>query len=264
MRLDKYLAESHIGTRKFVRKYVQDGKVKVNNEIELNPAIDINETIDVIKYLDKVVEYTGKEYYMFNKPSGCITARKDDNDTTIMEYFKDIKTEGLFPVGRLDKDTEGLLIITNDGEFDHMLMHPDNHVEKTYFFWAFGTLEESNIEKFKKGIYINNKNDEKNIVMTKPSKIEILNDGYYEDYKDKLKNINYKKISIKKEKQKIISGYITISEGKKHQVKRMLKYFNCYVIYLKRVKIGNLNLDNNLKPGEYRKLFQNEIEMINK
>jgi 16S rRNA pseudouridine516 synthase len=142
MRLDKFLAQSDLGRRKTVRTYIKEGMVKVNGDVITEPAIEINESSDVIGYLDKVVPYTGKVYYMFNKPAGYITARKDIAKKTVFDFFDDINMNGVLHVGRLDKDTEGLLLLTNDGEFEHQLMYPQKHVEKTYFFWALGSLDE--------------------------------------------------------------------------------------------------------------------------
>ena len=129
MRLDKFLAESGIGTRKKVRNYIKDGTVKVNGKVIIEPAIEISESTDVIEYLGNVVEYPGKVYYMFHKPKGCITARKDEINKTVFDYFDGINMNGVFHIGRLDKDTEGLLLLTNDGAYEHQLMCPQKHVE---------------------------------------------------------------------------------------------------------------------------------------
>ncbi|WP_244835053.1 pseudouridine synthase [Clostridium sp. BJN0001] len=244
MRLDKFLAESGIGTRRNVRNYIKDEMVKVNGEIISEPAIDIKENTDVIEYLDKEVKYKGKVYYMFNKPKGCITARTDKIHKTVFDYFYKENMNGIFHVGRLDKDTEGLLLFTNDGEFEHNLMSPDNHVEKKYYFSALGSLDENDIKKLENGVLIINSK-----VLTKPAKVEILKNEVYENDSE-----NYK--------QKVVSGYITISEGRKHQVKRMLKAVGCFVVYLKRISIGNLLLDETLKEGEYRFLTEDEIKML--
>ncbi len=140
MRLDKFLAQSAIGRRKEVRIYIKEGMIKVNGEVVMEPAMEINENIDVIEYIDNIVQYTKKVYYMFNKPAGFITAKRDTVNKTVFDFFHDVNVDGLFHAGRLDKDTEGLLLFTNDGEFEHKLMYPQKYVEKIYFFlgsWFF-------------------------------------------------------------------------------------------------------------------------------
>lgn len=257
MRLDKYLSESSIGRRKAVRIYVKEGKVKVNGQVVTIPAQEIDENNDVIEYLDMRVEHNGKVYYMFHKPSGCITARKDENDKTVFDYFGEVNTDGLFPVGRLDKDTEGLLFITNDGEFNHQLMYPDKHVDKTYYFWAFGALIEEQISQLENGISINDEEP-----LTKPAKLEIVRAGLFNELKDEIEGSKYEKVKKNRDIQPVLSGYITISEGRKHQVKRMLRAFGCFVIYLKRISIGDVKLDETLQKGQYRELTGAEIESL--
>lgn len=254
MRLDKFLAEASIGTRKKVRNYVLEGKVTVNNQKTLEPAVEIDENTDIIKYLDHIVVHKGKKYYMFHKPAGCITAREDSVNTTVFDYFeKEDNLEGLFPVGRLDKDTEGLILLTNDGEFNHRLMYPDQHVEKTYFFWAFGNLDSKDRERLKIGISLG---DDK--ALARAINIEVEDEGLYESLYSKMniENITEKKKNLYQ--QQVVSGYITISEGRKHQIKRMLKAVGCYVVYLKRISIGSLILDETLEKGQYRELTEEE------
>lgn len=178
MRLDKFLAEASVGTRKIILDYVIEGKVTVNNQVIKRPASEIDENKDVIRYLGKEIIHTGKAYYMFNKPGGCITARKDANNKTVLDYFDVDIAKGLFPVGRLDKDTEGLLL-TNDGEFSYRLMHPNKHVEKTYFFWAFGSLGLKDMELLHNGINIG-----KDEALAKAIKVKIETEGKYQDLKN--------------------------------------------------------------------------------
>ncbi|SFD22335.1 pseudouridine synthase [Clostridium uliginosum] len=257
MRLDKFLAESSIGRRKTVRTYIKEGMVKVNGEVITEPAIEINESSDVIEYLGKVVAYTGKVYYMFNKPAGYITARKDTVNKTVFDFFDDAKMNGVFHVGRLDKDTEGLLLLTNDGEFEHKLMYPQKHVEKTYFFWALGSLDEEDIKQLEQGIYIG-----KGEILTKPAKIEVHKCGMYKEFKHEMPIENLNNIDSNNYNQPVVSGYITITEGRKHQVKRMLKVAGCYVVYLKRTSIGGLMLDESVEKGHYRLLTEVEIQKL--
>lgn len=252
MRLDKFLAESAVGRRKIVRTYIKDGMVKVNGEIITEPSIDISEKLDDVEYLGKKVIHTGKVYYMFSKPSGCITATRDNVHKTVFDYF-DKDMNGVFHVGRLDKDTEGLLLLTNDGEFEHKVMYPEKHVEKTYFFWALGSLDDENKKQLEEGLFIGN-----NEALTKPAKIDVHKSGSYIEFKEEIPINNLEN----KDHQPVVSGYLTISEGQKHQVKRMLKVVGCYVIYLKRISIGGLKLDESLKMGDYRELTKKEIERI--
>lgn len=255
MRLDKYLAESCVGTRKEVRKLIIDGTVTVNGEKEVDPASEIKENVDIIKCMNEVIEYPGKHYIMFHKPAGCITAKSDEKHKTVMDYFTEDDRKGLFPVGRLDKDTEGLLLLTNDGEFDNRLMHPTHHVSKRYFFWVLGSITDDKINRLENGISIGDDDS-----LTSPAKIEILQSGRYEELEDQIPFYSHDSSNMKNNNyiQMVTSGYITITEGKKHQVKRMLKAVGCYVIYLKRVQIGTLLLEE-LKPGEYRNLTDKEV-----
>lgn len=257
MRLDKFLSESSIGRRKEVRLFIKDGKVTVNGKVETIPAIEIDEKNDIIEYLGKKVVHAGKVYYMFHKPTGCITARKDPTEKTVMDYFLTLNNEGLFPVGRLDKDTEGLLFVTNDGEFNHALMYPDKHVEKTYFFWAFGELTKEKVEKLSNGLYLENGE-----VLTKQSKVVIEKQGMFCDLQLEIPGNKYEKVKKNRDGMPVVAGYLTITEGRKHQVKRMLKAVGCYVIYLKRVAIGDVILDETLEKGNYRKLTKKEMESL--
>ncbi len=273
MRLDKYLAEVSVGSRKVVREYVKEERITVNGLLIKEPAFEIDVDKDVVKYLGTEVIYTGKSYYMFHKPAGCVTARKDAVNKTVLDYFEPIMAKGLFPVGRLDKDTEGLLLLTNDGEFSHSLMHPNKHVEKTYFFKALGFLDLIAKERLIKGIDIGqdgsergncedvNNKDEKG-PLAKAIKIEIVKEGQYQDLKDSFDIEKINSISINPKEQKVVSGYLTISEGRKHQVKRMLKAVGCYVVYLKRISIGGLQLDTMLETGQYRELTVDEIKLL--
>ncbi|MBW9155268.1 rRNA pseudouridine synthase [Clostridium sp. FP2] len=257
MRLDKFLAESDIGRRKKVRTYIKEGMVKVNGDVITEPAIEINESSDVVEYLGKAIAYTGKVYYMFNKPRGYITARKDAINKTVFDFFDNVNMNGVFHVGRLDKDTEGLLLLTNDGDFEHQLMYPQKHVEKTYFFWALGSLDEQDREQLGQGIYMG-----KDEMITKPAKIEVQKSGMYKEFKHEMPIDNLCNIDSNHYNQSVVSGYLTISEGRKHQVKRMLKAVGCYVVYLKRASIGGLFLDESLKKGQHRFLTEVEIQKV--
>ena len=198
-----------------------------------------------------------KEYYMFHKPRGCITARRDARHATVMDYFPEDKRDELFPVGRLDKDTEGFLLVTNDGNLAFNLMMPEREVPKTYFFWAQGILSEENVSRLECGVSIY-KDTER---ITAPARIEILETSTLRDIKDLLTGDDTK-VSNRRGDLPVTSGLITITEGKKHQVKRMIRYAGCRVVYLKRLKIGTLSLDESLPKGKYRELTPEELENI--
>ncbi len=200
-----------------------------------------------------------KEYYMFNKPRGCITARKDERHKTVMDYFPPKKRESLFPIGRLDKDTEGLLIVTDDGALFHDLMMPNKKVNKTYFFWAKGIMKEEKQKELESGAAIYADKSE----LTAPASLEILEKKTLFDIRDVLSDEEVK-LTRKKGETPVFSGLLTITEGKKHQVKRMLKYAGCHVVYLKRVAIGDLLLDDRLGLGEYRPLTEEMLLKLKK
>ena len=193
---------------------------------------------------------------MFHKPAGCVTARSDDRHKTVLDYFHE-EEQGLFPVGRLDKDTEGLLFLTNDGEFDYALMNPSKHVEKRYFFWALGEMNEEKRNGIETGVEIGDGD-----LFTKPAKLEITESGEVSEFKDRLEGLKLRPFNEGAYNRRLIGGYLTISEGKKHQVKRMLKAHGCFVLYLKRVAIGDIELDSKLQKGEYRQLTIEEVQIL--
>ena len=230
MRLDKYLTNQGIGSRSQVKALIKSKKVFVNNVLENKPERHIDENNDIVSLDGVNLEYNKFYYYMLNKPPGVLTAVRDNNCKTVMDIMDVTPKEGLFPVGRLDKDTEGLLLITNDGELSHNLLSPKKHVNKTYYVELNGELIDSDIDLFAKGLDIGEKN------ITKPATLEILSDRN--------------------------KAYITITEGKYHQVKRMFQAIGLTVTFLKRISMGSLILDKNLKSGEYRKLTKEEISNL--
>ena len=225
MRLDKYLSIFKIGTRSEIHKIIKNKKIKVNDEVITKPDYQVNEENDQVKYNEQILIYEKNIYLMFNKPSGYLTANSDNYQKTIMEFFPK-EYQDLIIIGRLDKDTEGLLLLTNDGDFAHQITSPKKHIEKEYYVEFIGTLPDNIEEIFKKGVII-----EKNY-LTLPSKIKILSNN---------------------------SSLLTISEGKFHQVKQMFQAVGTKVTYLKRIRIGNLQLDSNLKLGEYKKIKKETI-----
>ncbi|PKR84353.1 pseudouridine synthase [Heyndrickxia camelliae] len=233
MRLDKLLANVGYGSRKDVKKILKDGVVKVNQVIAKDGKIQVNPTVDIITIYGESVNYKQFIYLMMNKPQGVISATEDYHDKTVIDLL-DIEDAVLnpFPVGRLDKDTEGLLLITNDGGLAHKLLSPKKHVPKTYFAVINGMVTESDVEAFHKGVILDDGYE------TKPGELKILKSGNHSDIE------------------------LTITEGKFHQVKRMFEAVGKKVIYLKRITMGPLQLDENLELGEYRELTEEEVEQL--
>lgn len=230
MRLDKYLSNMGKGSRSEIKKIMSRGKVKVNGLV-IKKVIAINPDVDEIILDELIVESEPHIYIMLNKPAGCITATEDKHHKTVMDLLG--QTYGnrvLFPVGRLDKDTEGFLIITDDGAFNHQIMSPKKHVPKTYYAKIEGQPTQETIRQFKEGIDIGE--------LCKPADLVILN-------QDEISEIQ-----------------LTIWEGKYHQVKRMFEAVDMEVLYLKRIKIGSLVLDPSLEYGDFRKIKQSELELI--
>ena len=194
---------------------------------------------------------------MFHKPSGCVTAKSDDVHKTVMEYFEDEWKEILHPVGRLDKDTEGLLLFTNDGKWNQQLMHPENHVDKTYFFWVLGELNEEKKRQLEEGVFLTGASEK-----TGAAQLEIGEKKELQEIEHLFRGKKCSNLVKNPRNHVVMSGYLTIKEGKKHQVKRMLKAVGCYVVYLKRVSIGRLKLDDTLGLGEYRELRTEELELL--
>ena len=228
MRLDKFLCDSMNLSRKESKDVIKSGRVCVNDKVLRDPSFSINESSDIILVDSKQIKYEKFVYYMLNKPLGVVSATKDNIDKTVIDLLKPEGRDDLFPVGRLDKDTVGLLIITNDGPLSHHLTSPKHHVDKTYYVKIGHPLSDSDIEKLSYGIKLDD-------AECKPAKVEVLSDN----------EIN-----------------LTITEGMFHQVKRMLKAVDNEVLYLKRLSMGELKLDENLEEGTYRRLTDEEIKMI--
>ena len=225
MRLDKFLTEMGLGTRSEVKKILKTKQITVNGEIVTKPETKVAPENDQISYKGEPVTYCEYEYYLFYKPAGCVTATEDQLHKTVMDYLTDTVRSDLFPVGRLDIDTEGLLLITNDGALAHDLLSPAKHVEKTYYAVIDGVVTENGVDI----------GEEK---LTKPGKLRIL----------------------KSEPESEIE--LTITEGRFHQVKRMFEAVGKKVLYLKRISMGPLQLTDDLKPGEYRPLTEEEITAL--
>ena len=228
MRLDKFLANAKCGSRKDVKKLIKNGNVLVTNNKILDESFHVKENDHVL--INNRKELIVKEfvYYMLNKPSGYISATTDNYHRTVVELIDDYHE--IFPVGRLDIDTVGLLFLTNDGEFCHNLTSPKKHVNKKYYVEFIGSYYPQIEEEFRQGIDLKD-------FTTLPASIEKISQN---------------------------SCYVTIQEGKFHQVKLMMKACGLEVTYLKRVSFGEILLDENLKEGEYRELTLTEINILNK
>ena len=197
------------------------------------------------------------EYYLFHKPMGCATARCDERHKTVLDYFSEEKRNIIFPVGRLDKDTEGLLLLTDDGELCYRLLSPKHHVEKEYFFYAVGELSPERIKEAEAGVKIYKNRDE----ITAPAKIIVEGETVLREISEYLPEPD-PHLAGKKGDIKVTYGRMIISEGKKHQVKRTVRYCGAKVVYLKRLRISNLTLDKDLKKGEFRALTDDELKSL--
>ncbi len=231
IRLDKYLADMGLGTRTEVKKDIKKGRISVNGEIIKSPDYKIDTQTDAVLADGKEIAYEELVYYMLNKPQGVVSATEDRRDKTVLDLISEKKRKDLFPVGRLDKDTEGLLLITNDGELAHNLLAPKKHVDKKYFVRLKAPLSEENRKRLEEGVDIG---EDK---LTLPAQVFVLN-------------------------QERDEAEIIIREGKFHQIKRMFHAVGNEVVFLKRLSMGSLVLDEALLPGEYRLLTPQEIERL--
>lgn len=232
IRLDKYLCDMGLGTRSEVKNYIKKGRVTVNGTISKSNDLKIKINEDEIQFDNQNINYQRFEYYMLNKPVGVVSATFDNVSKTVVELITSSDKKNLFPVGRLDKDTEGLLIITNDGDLAHQLLSPKKHVGKTYFAKIKGYVTNQDAELFHNGIMIEED------FTTLPSELKILKEGEISEIE------------------------VTIFEGKFHQIKRMFQKVDKEVVYLKRLSMGTLTLDPTLATGEYRFLTEEEIELL--
>lgn len=229
IRLDKFLADMGLGTRSEIKLSTRKGRITINGEVCKKPETKVDTDKDQVMIDGKLVAYQKFVYYMLNKPAGVVSATMDNVSKTVIDLIKDANGKKLFPVGRLDKDTEGLLILTNDGDLAHQLLAPKKHVDKVYYARVKGKVTEKDAEAFIKGVSIGED------YMTLPAKLMIL------------KSADISEIEL------------TIHEGKFHQVKRMFEAVGKEVIFLKRLSMGGLTLDSSLLPGQYRSLTEDEI-----
>ncbi len=227
-RLDKFLCDLNIGTRSQVKSFIQKGMVTVNDELIKKPEFKVTDS-DTVCYQGQLLSTEQYAYFMLHKPAGVITATEDKVHATVLDYFKEEACKNLYPVGRLDKDTEGLLLIINDGGLGHRLLSPRHHIPKTYYVELQHSLSQEDIQLLETAVDIGEKR------LTLPAKIQIISENRV---------------------------YITITEGKFHQIKRMFETIDNKVLYLKRVSMGELTLDESLPKGEYRRLTTEEISYL--
>ena len=230
MRLDRFITLTTDLSRKEAKEKLKSGCFFIGDVQVKDPSINIDECGDEVFYNGKRLLYEKYSYYMLNKPAGYVSATSD-KDPTVIDLLKNEGKKDLFPIGRLDKDTVGLLLITNDGELSHHLTSPKHHVPKRYFVKTANVISADDIKKLESGILL------KDDGMTKPASVESVSDTEI---------------------------YLTITEGMYHQVKRMIASLSNKVTYLKRVSIGDLKLDETLKEGEYRRLTEEEIALLKK
>ncbi len=233
MRLDKALANQGFGSRKVVKKFIRKGLVAVNDETVKDGSMKVNPEIDQITVNGQLLKYRKYIYLMLNKPIGVVSATRDPVEKVVIDLLDpEYQKFSLFPAGRLDKDTEGLILLTNDGDLSHRLLSPKNEVEKVYEAKIRGQVTEDDVEQFQNGIEL------KDGYVTKSANLEILNSSHLSHVK------------------------ITIKEGKYHQIRRMFAALGKKVVELKRLQLGPLKLDPLLKQGEYRELTENEIMQL--
>lgn len=233
VRLDKFLAEMGTGSRSQIKEAAKRGRIQVNGVVEKKTDRKIDLDQDHVFWDGTEIVFAEMEYYMLNKPQGIVSATVDNLHKTVLELLADKKRQDLFPAGRLDIDTEGLLLITNDGSLAHRLLSPRHHVDKTYFARVEGRLPDRAVELFFAGL--------------------VMKDG------TKAMPAELKVVKVLEDGSEIL---LTIQEGKFHQVKRMFEAVDCRVVYLKRISMGPLKLDEGLKPGEYRPLKEEEIKQL--
>lgn len=241
IRLDKYLADMGKGTRTELKEMIRRGRITVNGVIVKKPETKINKGEDTICLDNAPVEYVELEYYLLNKPQGVISATEDRRRKTVVDLIDEKSRKDLFPVGRLDIDTEGLLLITNDGALAHRLLAPGHHVDKVYEARCEGFVPDEAVDKFREGMTLADG------LSCMPAELEIL-ERRAEDRKTGTAAESLVRL--------------TLHEGKFHQVKRMMEETGCPVLHLKRLSMGPLKLDDALKPGEYRKLTDKERELL--
>lgn len=242
MRLDKFLADASIGSRKQIKEYVKNGRCKVNGVTAKKADIHIDENSDVVTFDGQELSYSRFHYYMLNKPQGVVSATTDGRSRTVLDLLKGENVKDLSPCGRLDIDTEGLLLITDDGRLIHELLSPKKHVDKTYEAHLAKDIDDTDLERLEKGLDIGDKRDDGSIEYTLPAKAVLG--------------------PLDPEGRRIV--FLTLHEGRFHQVKRMFEAVGNEVVFLRRISMGSLELDDDLSPGEYRLLTEEELSLLKK
>ena len=259
MRLDKYLAEMNKGSRTQIKDAAKKGRIQVNGAVEKKTERKIDPDTDEVSFDGTPVRYRAMEYIMLYKPQGVISATEDKRHKTVIDLLTGENRSDLFPVGRLDIDTEGLLLLTNDGDLTNRLLAPGKHVDKVYFARIAGTLPDTAVEQMAAGLTLNDGTP----VM--PGKLEILKQWTGQTRQKALEQFSADaETADSAEANAGAEILLTIQEGKFHQVKRMFEALGCHVVFLKRLSMGRLKLDPDLKPGEYRALTEGELELLQK
>ena len=244
MRLEKFLTEMGKGSRSQVKELVRKGRIQVNGQTVKSADTKVDPEKDAIFLDSAAVNYARMEYFMLNKPSGTVSATEDGRYPTVISLIGDALRRDLFPVGRLDLDTEGLLLITNDGALAHELLSPKKHVDKVYLAYIEGTLPKDAAEQMKSGVILEDG------VRTRPAELVCLSREEGEQLLGRVPEEDF---------ANAVPVTLTIHEGKFHQVKRMFETLGCRVVFLKRLSMGTLRLDPALLPGEYRPLTPKEL-----
>lgn len=264
MRLDKYLAEMSYGTRNEVKKIIRSGSVTINGVPAVKPETKVNELSDIVYIGDKRISYSQYVYYMLNKPAGCVSATKDNMHKTVIDLLKENignnTRDDIFPAGRLDIDTEGLVLLTNNGALAHMLLSPRRHIDKAYYIVAEGIITDEGIKQLTEGIDIG---DSTLTLPAQAENIKLCNIGELsKDIQDIIKS-KYNENSSQIPAGKVYTSMeLVLHEGRYHQVKRMIEAAGSKVLYLKRIRMGTLWLDGTLLPGECRELSAEEARQL--
>ncbi len=254
LRLDKYLSDMSVETRSRLKQMIRYGQVSVNGVPARKPEMKVTPGEDTVTVRGEEIVYREREYYMLYKPAGVVTAVTDRKEKTVMDLLPGVRRSDLSPVGRLDRDTEGLLLITNDGALSHRLLSPKHHVEKVYYAEIEGEVTEEDCLAFREGLDIGDE------TLTLPAKLEILPDGDEAAVKSaQADDAEDCEIRSAEPKSRV---KVTVTEGRFHQIKRMFEARQKRVAYLKRLSMGPLALNASLKKGEWRRLTPEETAAL--
>ncbi|WP_423983820.1 16S rRNA pseudouridine(516) synthase [Granulicatella adiacens] len=233
MRLEHLLMKHLVLSRREMKKLIKNEAVLIDGVSATHVSNNVDATLQVITVNGTQIHDDSQKYYMLNKPQGVISATTDKEHTTVIDLFSKENVEGLYPLGRLDGDTEGLLLVTNNGPLGYRMLNPDQHIEKEYYVEVNGPIDEDAVETFKRGV--------------------VFHGGY---------QCKTSSLTIIESSGSLSRATVTISEGKFHQVKKMFLCVGVKVTYLKRIRFGEFVLDESLAPGEYRELNETELELV--